>query len=113
MAEAPLAAYLRPNRLDAGAEPVDIEALLGHENFATTDIDTHGGQARMEQGERGGESAHSAAIEVESCNAARTSARTAQLLTARAVSGSIPRTSRKTIIDSGPKIRANAAQSRS
>jgi site-specific recombinase XerD len=29
---------------------VDISALLGHVNLATTQIDTNVGQARMEQG---------------------------------------------------------------
>ena len=29
------------NLLDAGAERVDIQALLGHESIATTQIDTH------------------------------------------------------------------------
>jgi integrase/recombinase XerD len=38
------------NRLNAGAEWVDIKALLGHESISTTQIDTHVGQARMEQG---------------------------------------------------------------
>jgi len=28
---------------------MDIQALLGHESIATTQIDTHFGQARMEQ----------------------------------------------------------------
>jgi integrase/recombinase XerD len=32
------------------AERVDIKALLGHESIATTQIDTHVGQERMEQG---------------------------------------------------------------
>jgi integrase/recombinase XerD len=38
------------NLLNAGAEWVDIQALLGHESISTTQIDTHVGQARMEQG---------------------------------------------------------------
>ena len=38
------------NRLNAGAERVDIKALLGHESVATTQIDTHVGQERMEKG---------------------------------------------------------------
>jgi integrase/recombinase XerD len=29
---------------------VDIKALLGHEDIATTQMDTHVGQERMEQG---------------------------------------------------------------
>ena len=37
------------NLLDAGAELVDIKALLGHESVATTQIDTNVGQERMEQ----------------------------------------------------------------
>ena len=37
------------NLLDAGAERVDLQALLGHEDVATTSIDTHVGQERMEQ----------------------------------------------------------------
>ena len=37
------------NLLNAGAEPVDIKALLGHESVATTQIDTHVGQERMEK----------------------------------------------------------------
>ena len=37
------------NLLNAGAERVDIKALLGHESVATTQIDTHVGQERMEQ----------------------------------------------------------------
>ena len=35
--------------LDAGAERVDLQALLGHESVATTPMDTHVGQGRMEQ----------------------------------------------------------------
>ena len=31
------------------AEQMDIQALLGHESIATTQIDTHFGQDRMEQ----------------------------------------------------------------
>ncbi|HOW77674.1 MAG TPA: hypothetical protein PK959_17440 [Candidatus Competibacteraceae bacterium] len=38
------------HRLNAGAERVDIKALLGHESVATTQIDTHVGPAWMEQG---------------------------------------------------------------
>ena len=42
---------LRPadatNRRDAGAELVDIQALLGHVNLATTQIYTHVDQDRM------------------------------------------------------------------
>jgi site-specific recombinase XerD len=37
------------NPLDAGAERVDINVLLGHESIATTRIYTDGGLARMEQ----------------------------------------------------------------
>ena len=37
------------NLLNAGAERVDIKALLGHESVATTPMDTHVGQERMEQ----------------------------------------------------------------
>jgi site-specific recombinase XerD len=37
------------NLLNAGAERVDIKALLGHESIATTQIDTNVGQERMEQ----------------------------------------------------------------
>jgi integrase/recombinase XerD len=35
------------NLLDAGAERVDIKALLGHESIATPRIDADGGQERM------------------------------------------------------------------
>ena len=35
------------NRLNAGAERVDIKALLGHESIATTQSYTHVGQERM------------------------------------------------------------------
>ena len=38
------------HRLNARAELVDIKALLGHESVATTQIDTHVGQERMEKG---------------------------------------------------------------
>ena len=38
------------HRLNAGAERVDIQALLGHSTLNTTQIDTHVGQERMEQG---------------------------------------------------------------
>ena len=38
------------NLLNAGAERVDIKALLGHESVATTPMDTYVGQARREQG---------------------------------------------------------------
>ncbi|MFO7639694.1 MAG: tyrosine-type recombinase/integrase [Candidatus Competibacteraceae bacterium] len=37
------------NLLNAGTELVDIQALLGHESIATTQIYSHVGQARMEQ----------------------------------------------------------------
>ena len=37
------------NLLNAGAERVDIQALLGHESVTTTQIDTNVGQERMEQ----------------------------------------------------------------
>ena len=37
------------NLLNAGAERVDIKALLGHESIATTQIYTNVGQERMEQ----------------------------------------------------------------
>jgi site-specific recombinase XerD len=35
--------------LDVGAERVDVQARLGHESIATTPMDTHVGQERMEQ----------------------------------------------------------------
>ena len=37
------------NPLDAGAERVNLQALLGHESVATTPMDTHVWQERMEQ----------------------------------------------------------------
>ena len=37
------------NLLNAGAERVDIKALLGHESIATTQIYSHVGQERMEK----------------------------------------------------------------
>ena len=37
------------NLLNAGAELVDIKALLGHESIATTPMDTHVWQERMEK----------------------------------------------------------------
>ena len=37
------------NLLNAGADRVDIQALLGHESISTTPIDTNVGQDRMEQ----------------------------------------------------------------
>ena len=38
------------HRLNAGAERVNIQALLGHASVATTPMDTHVGPERMEQG---------------------------------------------------------------
>ena len=38
------------NLLNAGAERVDLQALLGHERINTTQIDTHVGPERLEQG---------------------------------------------------------------
>ena len=35
--------------IDAGAERVDLQVLLGHESLATPQIDTHVGQKRMEK----------------------------------------------------------------
>ncbi len=37
------------HRLNAGAERVNLQALLGHESSATTQIDTNVGQERMER----------------------------------------------------------------
>jgi integrase/recombinase XerD len=37
------------NLLNAGAEGVNLQALLGHESLATTPMDTHVGQERMKQ----------------------------------------------------------------
>ena len=39
----------RTHLLNAGAERVDIKALLGHESIATTQIYTNVGQERMER----------------------------------------------------------------
>ena len=41
------------NLLNAGAERVDIKALLGHESITTTPMDAPVGPVRMEQGWRG------------------------------------------------------------
>ena len=38
------------HRLNAGAERVDLQALLGHESLGTTPMDTYVGQVRREQG---------------------------------------------------------------
>ena len=38
------------HRLNAGAERVDLQALLGHSTINTTQIDPHVGPERMEQG---------------------------------------------------------------
>jgi integrase/recombinase XerD len=37
------------NLLNAGVERANLQALLGHESIATTQIDTHVGQDRMEK----------------------------------------------------------------
>ena len=37
------------HRLNAGAERVDLQALLGHESLSTPPMDPHVGPARMEQ----------------------------------------------------------------
>ena len=42
------------NLLNAGADLVDIKALLGHESISTTQIYTNVGQERMEQVARAG-----------------------------------------------------------